>query len=343
MNDNSKRLLDVQGLKTYFQTEQGTVRAVDDMSFWVAPGRTLGIVGESGCGKSITALSIMHMVPQPRGRIVGGSITYYGREEGPVEITALKPHGPAMRELRGRHMAMIFQEPMTSLTPVYTIGQQIMEAVVHHEGLDKQAGKERAVAMLEKVGISAPRQRVDEYPYQLSGGMRQRAMIAMALSCSPQLLLADEPTTALDVTIQAQIIDLLLDLQQDLGMAIILITHDLGVIGEMAERVLVMYMGKVVEFGSADAVFYRAKHPYTVGLLASIPQIGEDKRLVSIEGSVPSPYNLPRGCYFHTRCPHVMPRCREDEPPSFAVGEGHEAKCWLFAEKEGEVHAPVSN
>lgn len=343
MNGDSKRLLDVQGLKTYFKTEQGTVRAVDGVSFWVEPGHTLGIVGESGCGKSVTALSIMQMVPQPRGRIVGGSISYYGRREGPVEIAELDPHGRAMRELRGNHIAMIFQEPMTSLTPVYTIGQQIMEAVVHHEGLDRREAKERAVAMLEKVGISAPRQRVDEYPYQMSGGMRQRAMIAMALSCSPQLLIADEPTTALDVTIQAQIIDQLLDLQQDLGMAIVLITHDLGVIGEMAERVLVMYMGKMVEFGSADSVFYRAKHPYTVGLLASIPQIGEDKRLVSIEGSVPSPYSLPRGCYFHTRCPHVMPRCREEEPPAFAVGDGHEAKCWLFAGKEGDVHAPVSH
>ncbi len=322
-------LLKVEDLRTYFNTEEGVLKAVDDVSFEVKRGETLGIVGESGCGKSITSLSVMQLVPKPRGKIVGGRIYYYPDGPDPIDITSLEPNGTEMRDIRGNEIAMIFQEPMTSLNPVYTIGNQIGEAVQLHQNLEKQPAKERAVEMLGRVGISAPHQRVDEYPHELSGGMRQRAMIAMALSCNPTLLIADEPTTALDVTIEAQILHILNNLQKDLGMSIIIITHDLGVIGEMANRIIVMYMGKVVERATTDDIFYNPKHPYTRGLLNSIPQIGVKKQLIPIPGTVPSPYFLPKGCYFSPRCAKVLKICREEDPPTFKIGTNHFSKCWL--------------
>ena len=279
-------LLDVQNLSTHFNTEEGIVRAVDRVSFQVYKGQTLGIVGESGCGKSVTAKSIMQIVPKPNGSIVEGKILYY-RETDVVDIAALHYQSQEMRELRGNEISMIFQEPKTSVKPVYTIGDQIMEAIQLHQKLDKQAAREKAVEMLAKVGIPSPSERIDRYPHEFSGGMRQRVMIAMALSCNPKLLIADEPTTALDVTVEAQIINLMQDLQDEMGMSIIMITHDLGVIAGIADRVLVMYAGWVVEEGSTEEIFYSAKHPYTQALLQSVPRIGRRGRLNSIKGTVP--------------------------------------------------------
>ena len=333
----NNNLLEVTNLKTYFYTEEGIIKAVDDISFNVKKGETLGIVGESGCGKSVTSLSILQLVQKPRGRIEDGKIFYYMSNGESVDITSLHPHSNKMRNIRGNEIAMVFQEPMTSLNPVYTIGEQIMEAVRLHQHSNKQQARERAIEMLERVGISAPNQRVDEYPYQLSGGMRQRAMIAMALSCDPNFLIADEPTTALDVTIEAQILKLMQDLQDDLGMSIMIITHDLGVIGEMADRVIVMYTGKIVEKGSTDDIFYNPSHPYTKGLLKSIPQIGRKKRLIPIEGSVPNLLNLHQGCYFAPRCPQAMNICRKKNPPTLKIDNNHFTKCWLYEKKEEEV------
>ncbi len=330
----NKRILEVTNLRTYFHTEEGVVKAVDDVSFYIDRGETLGVVGESGCGKSITSLSIMQLVPKPRGKIEGGKIEYYKDSDNPVDITALDYHGKQIRNIRGNEIAMIFQEPMTSLNPVYTVGEQIMEAVRLHQGVNKEQARERAIEMLQLVGISAPKQRVDTYPHELSGGMRQRVMIAMALSCNPSLLIADEPTTALDVTIEAQILDLMQKLQNEFNMAIMFITHDLEVIGEMSDRVNVMYAGKVVERASIDDIFYNNKHPYTQGLLKSIPQIGKKKRLIPIKGSVPSLGNLPNGCYFAPRCPHAMDLCLQKEPPAFQIGPEQDARCWLYRTKE---------
>src|SRR5947209_13487311 len=299
-------LIEIQDLRTQFVTDDGLVTAVDGVSFTIPRGKTLGLVGESGCGKSVTGLSLLQLVPPP-GRVAGGRILYY-REAGgePLDLAALSPRSDAMRAIRGNEIAMIFQEPMTSLNPVYTIGDQIGEAVMLHQGVKRKEARERAIAMLDRVGIASPRQRVDEYPHQLSGGMRQRAMIAMALSCRPALLIADEPTTALDVTIQAQILDLLRELQEgeESGMAILLISHDLGVIAELADEVVVMYAGRVVERGPVDALFYEPLHPYTRGLLRSIPVLGSPKkeRLTSIPGIVPSLLALPSGCPFRPRC-----------------------------------------
>ena len=330
-------LLDVQNLSTHFNTEEGIVRAVDRVSFQVYKGQTLGIVGESGCGKSVTAKSIMQIVPKPNGRIVEGKILYH-REDGVVDIAALHYQSQEMRELRGNEISMIFQEPMTSLNPVYTIGDQIMEAIQLHQKLDKQAAREKTIEMLAKVGIPSPRERIDRYPHEFSGGMRQRVMIAMALSCSPKLLIADEPTTALDVTVEAQIINLMQDLQDEMGMSIIMITHDLGVIAGIADRVLVMYAGWVVEEGSTEEIFYSAKHPYTQALLQSVPRIGRTGRLNSIKGTVPDLINLPQGwCYFAPRCSHVMDICLENEPPMCALVNGRRVKCWLY--QEGEASA----
>ena len=331
--DNNK-LLEVKDLQTYFYTEEGIVKAVDGVSFNIEQGETLGVVGESGCGKSITSLSLIQLVPKPRGKIVGGDITYYFKNNKSVKITELSPHGEKIRKIRGKEIAMIFQEPMTSLNPVYTIGEQIMEAVRLHQDKDKDEARERAIEMLNLVGIAAPTQRVDEYPHQLSGGMRQRVMIAMALSCDPSLLIADEPTTALDVTIEAQILDLMKELQEKMNMAIMFITHDLEVIGEMSDRVIVMYAGKIVERATIDDIFYNNKHPYTRGLLNSIPQIGRKKRLIPIDGSVPSLRNLPGGCYFAPRCPEAMEICTRQEPPTFDLEDDQEVKCWLYQQKE---------
>lgn len=329
----NNNLLEVDGLKTYFHTDEGLIKAVDDVSFEVKKGKTLGVVGESGCGKSVTSLSIMQLVSKPKGKIEAGRISYNKKGEW-VDITALDPESRDMREIRGNQIAMIFQEPMTSLNPVYTIGEQIMEAVELHQGTNKQQARERAIQMLKHVGIPAPELRVDEYPHELSGGMRQRAMIAMALSCDPNFLIADEPTTALDVTIEAQILKLMKDIQKDFNMSIMIITHDLGVIGEMADHVIVMYTGKVVERGTVDDIFFNTKHPYTQGLLKSIPKIGHKEPLIPIEGSVPNLNNLPQGCYFAPRCPQVMTICQQKEPPIYTTAKDQYAKCWLYEDLE---------
>ena len=301
-----RQLLEVRDLKTWFYLEQGIIRAVDGVSFQLRRGETLGIVGESGCGKSVTARSIMRLLPPETGRIVGGEIIWHSPESGTRDLTTLDPFGAEIRSIRGNDIAMIFQEPMTSLNPVYTIGYQIMEAIRVHQLVDKDVARERAIAMLKLVGIPEAEQRVDQYQHEYSGGMRQRAMIAMALSSNPQLLIADEPTTALDVTIEAQILDLIRQIQRERDMALIMITHDLNVIGEVADQVIVMYLGKVVEAAAVDSIFEDPKHPYTQGLLQSLPQIGRRERLSSIVGSVPGPHERQPGCSFAPRCPHVM-------------------------------------
>ena len=315
------RLLEVSDLKTYFFMDEGTAKAVDGVSFEVDKGETLGLVGESGCGKSVSALSIMRLIPHPPGRIVGGQITLKGKN-----LLALDKE--KMREIRGNEISMIFQEPMTSLNPVYTCGNQIEEAIILHQKVSKKTAREKAIEMLRLVGIPAPEQRVREYPHQLSGGMRQRVMIAMALSCNPSVLLADEPTTALDVTIQAQILRLLEKLQQELHMAVIIITHDLGVIAEVADRVAVMYAGKIMEYAEVRGIFDTPGHPYTQGLLKSIPKLTETReRLMVIPGVVPNPLNFPQGCKFNPRCPLVIPECREREPDLRELTPGHLVRC----------------
>lgn len=323
-------LIEVRELKTYFYTEDGVVRAVDGVDFTIEPEKTLGVVGESGCGKSVTALSIMGLIQIPPGRIETGEILY--QTNGKVtDLTALNPKGRQYRTIRGNEIAMIFQEPMTSLNPVYTIGNQIMEAIILHQRLNKKEARKKAIDMLHAVGIPNPEQRVDEYPHQLSGGMRQRAMIGMALSCNPSLLIADEPTTALDVTIQAQVLDLMNALRVDFDAAIMFITHDLGVIAAMADDVVVMYLGKIVEGSTAHNVFHDPKHPYTQGLMNSIPSLVTTKeRLVPIKGVVPDPFEVPPGCGFEPRCPHAMEVCKTKIPPLKEVALGHEAACWLY-------------
>ena len=315
-------LLEVRDLRTYFASDYGEFRAVDGVSFTLDSGRTLGIVGESGCGKSVTALSIMGLVPQPPGRIAGGEILFDG-----VDLLKLPPD--AMRELRGDRIAMIFQEPMTSLNPVFTIGDQIAEGILRHRAMSREAATERAIEMLRRVRIPSPERRYVDYPHRLSGGMRQRVMIAMALACGPKLLIADEPTTALDVTIQAQILDLMRTLREETGAAIVLITHDLGVIAEVVDDVVVMYAGRIVERARVDALFGEPQHPCTIGLLGSIPKLHLDQpRLAAIEGQVPNPLAPVAGCAFHPRCPFADDQCRRTEPPLIDVGGGHEAACW---------------
>ncbi len=315
-------LLEVQGLRTLFRTEDGEFAAVDGVSFSVTAGQTLAIVGESGCGKSVTALSIMGLVPDPPGRISAGSIRFEGRE-----LLGLPKR--ELQDLRGNQMAMIFQEPMSSLNPAFTIGDQIIEGLMRHRPLTREQASEHALTMLRKVRIPAPEQRMNEYPHKLSGGMRQRAMIAMALACGPRLLIADEPTTALDVTIQAQILHLMHELQQDTGTAIILITHDLGVVAEVADEVVVMYAGRVVEQGPVQALFEEPQHPYTVGLLGSIPRLdGEQTRLAAIDGQVPNPMQLPAGCSFAERCPFADAQCHAQAPVLRPLGAAHFSACW---------------
>jgi peptide/nickel transport system ATP-binding protein len=323
-------VLDVIGLQTVFFTNSGLFKAVDDVSFQVRRGETLAIVGESGCGKSVTALSIMRLVPDPPGRIVGGSVMLEG-----TDLLGLDES--KMREVRGNRISMIFQEPMTSLNPVMRIGDQISEAVRLHRTTTRKQAWEQAVSMLRRVRIPVPERRALEYPHQLSGGMRQRAMIAMALACRPALLIADEPTTALDVTIQAQILALVLELQQELGMGLILITHDLGVVAQTAQRVIVMYAGKKVEEADVETLFAEPRHPYTRGLMASIPTLPlpgakAEARLVEIPGMVPSLTRLPKGCAFAPRCELAMARCREEYPPLLSFGANHLAACWRAAE-----------
>jgi peptide/nickel transport system ATP-binding protein/oligopeptide transport system ATP-binding protein len=329
--DQYRHLLDVQNLKTYFFTPEGVARAVDDISFHIDSGETLGLVGESGCGKSVTALSIMRLLNPKVGRTVGGSIHFKGQNL--LDVPPLQ-----MRSIRGGQIAMIFQEPMTSLNPVYTVGDQIAESLTIHENMGAKEAWAKAEEMLNKVQIPSPRKRAREYPHQLSGGMRQRAMIAMALACSPAILIADEPTTALDVTIQAQIIDLMIELKQDYNAAIMMITHDLGVIAEMAQRVAVMYAGQIVEEAPALDLFEKPRHPYTLGLLGSVPILGERaekgrQRLREIQGIVPSLYELPTGCKFHPRCPDHEDLCLETHPDLIDLGDGHRVRCHL-AHKE---------
>jgi oligopeptide/dipeptide ABC transporter ATP-binding protein len=327
LNDNvvlMADLLQVQNLQTSFFTPEGEVRAVDGVSFEIGEGKTLGLVGESGCGKSVTSLSIMRLISSPPGEIVGGEIYYRGRD-------LLKLNKEEMRKIRGNEISMIFQEPMTSLNPVFTIGNQIGEAIRLHQGLGKKETRAKTIEMLRLVKIADPESRVDSYPHQLSGGMRQRVMIAMALSCNPNLLVADEPTTALDVTIQAQILELIKELQQRMGMALLLITHDLGVVAERADEVAIMYAGKIVERASAQAIFARPLHPYTVGLLNSLPGTGgkKKKRLDAIPGVVPSPLDLPSGCRFRDRCPKAAGICAEAEPLLAEKEQGHPVACYF--------------
>jgi peptide/nickel transport system ATP-binding protein len=313
-------LLELRGLAVDFATDDGTVHAVDGLDLALGRGRTLGLVGESGCGKSVTSLAIMGLLP-PENSTVRGEIVFEGRD-----LLTIEPH--LMRDLRGARLAMIFQEPMTSLNPAYTIGDQIIEAIQRHQGLDATAARARAIDMLKLVRIPSPEKRVDDYPHKLSGGMRQRAMIAMALACGPQLLIADEPTTALDVTIQAQILDLMRGLRRDTGTAIVLITHDLGVVAEMADDVAVMYAGQIVERAAVRDLFARPEHPYTVGLLGSIPRLDEKReRLPSIEGRVPDMSRPPPGCRFAARCPFVEPECRTTAPALVEVAPGHLSRC----------------
>jgi len=323
-NNDSEFLLDVRNLKTYFYTEEGVVPAVNDVSFTLKPGETLGLVGESGCGKSVTSLSIMQLIESPPGKIAAGNIIYKGRD-------LLAMRDDEMQKVRGNEISMIFQEPMTALNPVYTVAYQIEEVLTLHTELDKKARAERVVELLELVGIPEPQKRAKAYPHELSGGMRQRVMIAMALACNPSLIIADEPTTALDVTIQAQILELIKELQQRLNTSVILITHDLAVIAETVENVAVMYAGVIVEMTDVRTLFKSCKHPYTEGLLNSIPVLGNtQKQLIPIKGRVPNLTNLPKGCYFNNRCPYVMPACYESLPPLKEVAQGHQVRCYRY-------------
>ncbi|HEX6589558.1 MAG TPA: ABC transporter ATP-binding protein [Longimicrobiales bacterium] len=331
----SSPLLEVRDLRTYFHTERGVARAVDGVSFEVGQGEILGIVGESGCGKSVTSLSIMRLIPEPPGEIIDGSSIKLRGEE---LVTASSAR---MREIRGNEIAMIFQEPMTSLNPVYTVGDQIAEALRLHRGMSRREAKAQAIEVLRSVGVPDPHKRVDSYPHEMSGGQRQRVMIGMALCCEPGLLVADEPTTALDVTIQAQILELLLELRERLGMAVILITHDLGVVAEVCDRVAVMYAGQIVEQGTAAQIFSEPRHPYTEGLLQSVPRLGRKaERLASIPGVVPAPTRWPVGCRFHDRCPYGWDRCVREHPPLLPTPDGRVSRCWLEEEPERRLDSP---
>jgi peptide/nickel transport system ATP-binding protein len=331
-------LLSVRDLKTYFLQDEGTVKAVDGVSFDLYPEGTLGIVGESGCGKSVTARSILGIVDRP-GRIVGGQIRFRRQPagaalgDGVVDLAKLPPNGPEMRAIRGAEIALIFQEPMSSFSPVHTVGSQIVEAIMLHQQVNRREARAKTIEMLRRVGVSSPEQRIDQLSNQLSGGLRQRAMIAMALSCHPTLLIADEPTTALDVTTQTQILELMRQLQREDGMAIMLITHDLGVVAEMATDVAVMYLGRVVEQAPVDEIFHTPRHPYTQALLRSIPRMRSRsrERLIPIAGAVPHPYDRPSGCPFHPRCPQFMVgRCDVEAPTLRPVGDKHSVSCFLY-------------
>lgn len=321
---NNSPLLKIQNLKTHFYTSDGVVRAVDDVSWELGEREVIGLVGESGCGKSVTALSILRLIPDPPGKIVDGEILFKGKNLLSLSLEDL-------RKIRGNDISMIFQEPMTSLNPVFTIGAQIAEAIQLHQKLNKKEALEKAIEMLKLVGIPSPETRVKEYPHELSGGMKQRAMIAMALSCNPKILIADEPTTALDVTIQAQILDLMLKLKDEFDAAIVLITHDLGVIAETAQKVVVMYAGKVMEQANVNKIFENPLNPYTQGLLNSLPKIdtAHKQKLNTIPGIVPSLYDLPEGCKFSPRCGQVMDVCQQSEPELIEVNDGHWSRCWL--------------
>src|SRR5215212_7804997 len=328
-------ILEIKNLKTYFFLEKSTVRSLDGVDLVLPRKTTLGLVGESGCGKSVMAMSIMRLIQSPPGKIVSGEINLHRQETNKiVDITKLNPRGAEMRKIRGGEIAIVFQEPMMSLNPLYTVGDQIAEAVQVHQRVGRKEAMDRALEMLTKVQISAPKQRLNEYPHQLSGGMRQRVMIALALSCNPSILIADEPTTALDVTVQAQILDLMNQLQQDFNTSIIMITHNLGVVSQMAAEVAVMYLGKIVEFASTHDLFHDPLHPYTVGLLNSVPVLGrKDKKiLVPIKGMVPTPTSIPPGCPFAPRCPRAMKICVEQQPKLLEIRPGHQVSCWLYGE-----------
>jgi peptide/nickel transport system ATP-binding protein/oligopeptide transport system ATP-binding protein len=321
--------LEINDLRTHFHTEDGVVPAVDGVSFKMRAGEVLGVVGESGCGKSVTAMSILRLIASPPGKIVGGEIRFDGKD-----LLALSE--PEMRKIRGNDIAMIFQEPMTSLNPVYTIGVQIDEVLKLHQKLDEKNARAKTVAMLNLVGIPNPQRTANNYPHNLSGGMRQRAMIAMALACNPKLLIADEPTTALDVTIQAQILELMKNLKEDVDAAIMLITHDLGVIAEMAQHVVVMYAGRIVEEADVYTLFETPRHPYTIGLLNSKPKVEETREeLDSIPGAIPNPLDMPGGCHFHPRCSYATEKCMHSMPELEELAEGHKARCWHIAQTGG--------
>lgn len=332
-SNSNEAILKVEGLKTHFYTDDGILPSVDGVSFEIGVGRTLGLVGESGSGKSVTSLSILRLIPMPPGRIVDGKILFQGKD-------LTKISDAEMRKIRGNDISMIFQEPMTSLNPVYTVGNQIIEAILLHQDMEYPEAREFAISMLEKVGIPAPRERIDEYPHQMSGGMKQRVMIAMALACKPKLLIADEPTTALDVTIQAQILELLDELKEEVGMSILFITHDLGVVAETCDDVAVMYAGRIVEYGDVYTVFENPSHPYTIGLFNSLPTVEtrkgvKENRLYVIPGMVPRPQDFPTGCRFRTRCEFATEKCAM-LPPMVEFEEGHVAACWYAQEvREG--------
>ncbi len=326
-----EQILQIKNLKTYFYTSEGVAKAVDGVSYSVNRGETLGLVGESGCGKTVSALSILRLIQEPPGKIVDGEIIFEGRD-------LIKLSSEEIRRIRGNKISMIFQEPMTALNPVFTIGDQISEVYRVHKGLGRKEASDRSIEMLKVVGIPAPERIAHQYPHQLSGGMRQRAMIAMALACNPKILIADEPTTALDVTIQAQILDLMIKLKEEFGSAVILITHDLGIIADTAKNVVIMYAGKVAEMADVKTIFANPLHPYTQGLLKSVPRVDKasenhktKRRLQEIPGIVPSLYNLPKGCYFNPRCPYVMDICREKDPGLRSGDGGHLASCWLVS------------
>jgi oligopeptide/dipeptide ABC transporter ATP-binding protein len=329
-HQDAHTVLDIKNLKTYFFLDSGTVRAVDGVDIALDRNTTLGLVGESGCGKSVTAMSVMRLIQSPPGRIVEGEILFH--HNGGVDIATLDPRGSEIRNIRGGEIAMVFQEPMTSLNPLYTVGKQIAESVQLHQNVGPKEALERALEMLHKVQMSDPEQRLHEYPHQLSGGMRQRVMIALALSCNPSILIADEPTTALDVTVQAQILDLMRELQDDFGSAIIMITHNLGVISQVADYVAVMYLGKIVEYADVQTVFHHPVHPYTIGLLNSVPVFGRkgEKVLVPIEGMVPTPTEIIPGCAFAPRCPRATERCEREQPNLQQVEPGHQVACWTY-------------
>ncbi len=322
MNDN---LLEIENLKTYFNTEEGIIKAVDGVSFSIRKKEIVGIVGESGCGKSVTALSILRLVPDPPGKIVGGKVLFKNRN-----LLALSSE--ELRKFRGNEISMIFQEPMTSLNPVFKVGDQVAEAIQLHQNLKKKEAIEKTIEMFKSVRIPASEKRINEYPHQMSGGMKQRVMIAMALSCNPSLLIADEPTTALDVTIQAQILELIFEIRERFGMAVLLITHDLGIVAEIVEKVIVMYLGKIVETALVYSLFNNPKHPYTRGLLESIPKISDDdqNKLKTIPGTVPGLGKLPIGCKFYGRCSDAIEQCKQVEPELIEIDSGHSVRCWLY-------------